>query len=41
MPPSFHSNSHKQPSQQSKHQLLPIPAPELNLNPNMTQNPGW
>jgi hypothetical protein len=26
---------------QSKHQLLPIPASELNLNPNMTQNPEW
>jgi hypothetical protein len=26
---------------QSRHQLLPIPAPELYYNPNMTQNPGW
>jgi hypothetical protein len=24
-----------------KHKLLPIPQRELNLNPNMTQNPGW
>jgi hypothetical protein len=24
-----------------KHKLLPIPPRELDLNPNMTQNPGW
>jgi hypothetical protein len=24
-----------------KHKLLPIPQREVNLNPNMTQNPGW
>jgi hypothetical protein len=24
-----------------KHKLLPIPAPEVNSNPNLSQNPGW
>ena len=24
-----------------KHELLPFPATEMNVNPNMTQNPGW
>ena len=26
---------------QDKHNLLPIPLKELELNPNMEQNPGW
>ena len=26
---------------QDKHMLLPIPLKELELNPNMQQNPGW
>jgi hypothetical protein len=26
---------------QAKHALLPIPADELAVNPNMKQNPGW
>ena len=25
----------------AKHALLPIPADELAVNPNMKQNPGW
>lgn len=24
-----------------KHELLPFPATEMSVNPNMTQNPGW
>jgi hypothetical protein len=24
-----------------KGELLPIPTPEVNLNPNVEQNPGW
>ena len=24
-----------------KHELLPFPQNELNINPNLTQNPGW
>ena len=24
-----------------KHELLPIPQRDLDINPNMTQNPGW
>ena len=24
-----------------KHKRLPIPLKEIELNPNMTQNPGW
>lgn len=26
---------------EGKHNLLPIPEREMNVNPNMTQNPGW
>lgn len=26
---------------QAKHKLLPIPATEIQVNPNMKQNPGW
>ena len=25
----------------NKHELLPFPAEEMNVNPNMKQNPGW
>lgn len=27
--------------QTGKHELLPFPATEMNVNPNITQNPGW
>ena len=26
---------------EGKHNLLPIPEREMNVNPNMKQNPGW
>lgn len=27
--------------QTGKHELLPFPATEMSVNPNMKQNPGW
>ena len=40
-----HKNYNTDPSKygfkQGKHELLPYPAKELGLNPNIVQNPGW
>ncbi|MDE6072883.1 MAG: RagB/SusD family nutrient uptake outer membrane protein [Muribaculaceae bacterium] len=37
----FHSVSDRQGFNEGRDYLYPIPTDEINLNPNLTQNPGW
>ena len=37
----MHKNADRQGFNEDRDYLYPIPTDELNLNPNLTQNPGW